>query len=93
MIIQAFINIAYLIINFIVSQFPDSTGFPQEVHDAVATLAGYIGGMLGIFSPMIPLATMALALGTIFTVEMLILGFKSFRWIMSHIPWIGGKGN
>jgi len=91
MITQSLINIAYNLVNFIVNQFPYSQGFSPQVSDAIGTLTGYTSSMMSIFSPLLPFTTMAYALGLIFSVEISILSFKGFRWVFSHVPFIGGK--
>lgn len=88
MITGAIINLAYVLLSGIVSLFPTSQGFPA---DALAS-AHTIGGYAGIFNPVISLSTLAATLGIVFSVEIAIFGFKSTKWIISHIPFIGGKG-
>jgi len=89
MIVSAFISLAFLILDGIVSLLPNSTGFPQGAHDAVSGLGGYFG----MFAPILPMSTLATCVGLIFSVEIAIFGFKSIKWIVSHIPWVGGHGN
>jgi len=44
------------------------------------------------FSPVVDTVIMASCVGTIFAVEIGIFGFKTFKWVFSHVPVIGGKG-
>jgi len=88
MIIDAIINFAYFLIQTFIGFFPSSTGLPDEVH----TAASAIGGYFGIWDPVLPLDTLATCVGLIISVELGIFGFKTFKWIISHVPWIGGKG-
>jgi len=88
MIFTPFVYLAFYVFGFIINVLPHGSGFPPEVHDAVTGLGGY----LGIWSPIIPISTLATCVGLAFAVEIAIFGFKSFKWIVSHIPWIGGKG-
>lgn len=89
MITTAIINLAYFLINGLISFFPVGTGFPSAAHDAAIALGGY----LGILSPLIPTSTLLTCLTLVLTVELAIFGFKTLKWVISHIPWIGGKGN
>jgi len=77
------------LLNWMLIMFPFSTGFPSEAHTAMQGLGGY----LGIFSPILPIATLVTAITLVLSVEVSILGFKTFKWLISHIPQIGGKGN
>jgi len=79
----------YTVVNWAINLLPTSSGFPTEVHTAFSTIGGY----LGIMDVFIPLSTLLFCLTTIFGVEIAIFGFKTVKWIGSHIPWIGGKGN
>lgn len=89
MIIDAIINLAYKVINGIVNLFPTGTGFSSDVHTAFVGIGGY----LGIASPLVPIATLATCVALVFSVEMSIFGFKTVKWVVSHLPYIGGKGN
>lgn len=89
MIFTPFVNLCFIVLNFIINVLPDGGGFPTEVHDAVVGL----GGFIGIWSPIIPISTLATCVGLAFSVEIAIFGFKTVKWLVSHIPWIGGKGN
>jgi len=88
MIISGLIYLAYFLVNGVISALPDSSGFPTAAHTAVQSLGGYVG----MFSPILPMATLATCIGLIFTVEIAIFGLKTFKWIVAHIPWVGGKG-
>jgi len=87
MITTAFINIAFFIIDGVISLFPVGGAFPQAVHDAVTSIGGYAG----ILSPLVPLPTLATCVGIVFTVEITIFGYKSLKSFLSHIPFIGGR--
>lgn len=89
MIPNAIISIAYSLLHWLIGILPASTGFPPEAHTAMQGLGGYAG----IWSPILPLATLATVVTLVFSVEIGIFGFKGIKWIISHIPWIGGKGN
>lgn len=88
MITNTFINIAYSGLNWLIESLPNSTGFNSEIHTAFSTLGGYVG-MLDVILPM---TTLAACIGLVFSVEIGIFGFKTIKWVMSHVPFIGGKG-
>jgi len=79
----------YSFVSGLINLLPKGTGFPSEVHSAFSTLGSYTG-ILDVF---IPLSTLLFCLTTIFSVELAIFGFKTVKWLISHIPIIGGKGN
>jgi len=89
MIPNAIIQIAYSVLSWLIGILPTSTGFPQQAHDAMAGLGGY----LTMWSPILPIATLLTCLGIVFGVEIGIFSFKGIKWIISHIPFIGGKGH
>jgi len=79
----------YSFISFLIGILPTGTGFPSTIHSAFSTLGGYVG----IFDVFIPISTLLFCLTTIFGVEIAVFGFKTLKWLISHIPIIGGKGN
>jgi len=88
MIFTPFVYLGYYVFGFIIEVLPVGSGFPTEVHDAMTSL----GGFIGIWSPVLPISTLATRVTIAFSVEIAIFGFKSFKWIVSHIPLVGGKG-
>jgi len=88
MITEFFLKLPLLFLSWLIGLFPLSTGFPQDVHTAASSLGGY----LGILSPLVPLDTLATVVGLVFAVELSIFAFKTFKWLFSHVPIIGGKG-
>jgi len=88
MLLTFIFTIAYSIISWFISWFPLSSGFPSSVYTAVSSLGGYTG----ILQPLVPFSTLAQCVALIITVELLILSFKSLKWIISHIPFLGGRG-
>jgi len=87
--IDFLLNILYKFLDFLIGIFPTGTGFPTEVHTAFSTLGSYLG-VLDVF---VPLSLLTLCLSIVFGVEIALFAFKTLKWIISHIPWIGGKGN
>lgn len=88
MITDFFITFGLFILDFIISLFPISTGFPTDVTNSV----NYLGGIVGIFSPLVPLGTLATVLTLYVSIDLIIFSFKTFKWLFSFIPFIGGKG-
>jgi len=87
MITNAILNLAYALIAGVINLLPASTGFPSDVHTAMSGLGGY----MAIWTPLIPVATLLTTIALVFSVEMGIFGFKTVKWVVSHIPFIGGK--
>jgi len=88
MIGDLFFRIVLWFANGIVNMLPPSTGFPPEA------LAGatYLGGFFGMFSPLISMPTLLTCVSLVFTVEIAVFGFRTLKWVISHLPFIGGKG-
>jgi len=89
MIISAIITIGSIVLGWIIELFPVSSGFGTEFHTAMQTLGGY----LEIWKPILPISTLSSLLGLVIGVELAIFGFKTVKWIVSHVPYVGGKGN
>jgi hypothetical protein len=87
MITTAILNLAYLIVSGIVALFPTSTGFPDAVASAISSVTGY----MYVFSPIIPFSTLLTVLQFVVAFEIIVFGFRSAKWIIGHLPWIGGK--
>jgi len=47
---------------------------------------------LSIFDPLVPISTLLTTVGLVISVEVIILGFRTLKWILSHVPLVGGKG-
>lgn len=88
MITDAFISIPYAFLSLIIGLLPASEGFPPEV----LASASYIGSQIGMFEPLMPIATLSACLGILFAAQLGIWSWKSIKWIISHIPWFGGRG-
>jgi len=88
MIVSAFLNIINFFFELIVSVFPSGTGFPASVHSS----AQMVGGYVGILDPIFPIDTLYQVITLVIVIEIAILGFKSLKWLMSHIPLVGGRG-
>ena len=83
-----FINLSTYILSGIIGLFPVGTGFSATVHSAFSGLGAY----LGILDPLIPISTLISAVTLIVSVELALYSFRSLKWLISHIPAIGGKG-
>jgi len=88
MIFTAIIALGYMLISSVLSLLPSSSGFPPEVLES----AMYIGGQAAKLNLFMPLATMATCLSIVFSVEIGLFGFKTVRWIIAHLPYVGGRG-
>jgi len=88
MITTAFLSIVAYFFELIISVFPQGTGFPAQVH----TASQQIGGYVGILDPIFPIDTLYQIIILVIVIEIAILGFKSLKWVISHIPFVGGRG-
>lgn len=88
MITSFLFDLAFLSLSGILSLFPVGSGFPVEVHSASISLGSY----LGLLDSLVPITTLATVVGLVFVFESIIFGFKSAKWIASHLPFIGGRG-
>lgn len=87
MIVSGFLYLSATLLNAVLGLFPNSTGTPAGFTNAVDTLAGYVG----ILDPLVPLDTLATVFTLIISYELAVFTFRGFRWIISHIPFIGGR--
>jgi len=87
--IDFILNTIYSFLQFLINLFPVGTGFPAGFHTAVSALGGY----LHILDPLVPISILLSCLTFIFSVEIAIFGWRTLKWILSHIPIFGGKGN
>jgi len=85
MITSGLIYIASLTLSLILAIFPESTGLPTEFTDAITTISGYVG----ILDPLVPITTLATAVGIVLLYEATIFGFRGLVWIYARIPFLG----
>jgi len=88
MIGDLLINFVYWLVSGLISLFPISQGFPPEAHEALQSLGGYFG----MFDALMPIDTLLTVLTLVFTIEIAVFGFRSLKWILAHLPYVGGKG-
>jgi len=88
MLITPLVNFAFYLVAHFIAFFPVGSGFPSDVHTSVV----WLGGFFGLINDIVPISTLVTAVGIVFAVEIAIYGFKTLKWIISHIPLIGGKG-
>jgi len=88
MIFTSFVYLAAYVLGFIVDILPSSTGFPSDVQTAFNTMGGYVQ----LLDTLLPIGTLAIVLGILVSVDVAIFGFKTFKWLVSYIPFVGGKG-
>jgi len=88
MISSAFLYLASYVVQTIILIFPSSNGLPAEATTAIGTLTGYVG----MFDPLIPIPTIATILGLVIAFELAVFAFKGLKWLLSHVPLVGGRG-
>jgi len=88
MIFTVLISMATYLLTFILAIFPQSSGLPEGFTDAADTVGGYVG----LIDTLLPVNALAFCITTLISVQLAIFGFKSFKWLISHLPFIGGKG-
>lgn len=88
MIFNAFIALGGYIIEAIAFILPQSPGFPADVSSAITTVGQYSR----VLDLVLPASTLATIIALILSVEVAIFTFKSVKWLISHIPLVGGRG-
>jgi hypothetical protein len=88
MIPDIFLSVVFWLVSGIIGWFPASQGFDPSVYQAAATIGGYTG----ILSPLVNFTVLASCVAIAFSVEIGVYGFRTLKWVMSHIPFIGGNG-
>jgi len=87
MIGDFFLSIVYWFLSTIIGFIPASTGFPDVVYTSASTIGGYVG----LLDPILPMGTLAAVITLIVSVEVGVFAFKTLRWVLGHIPFIGGN--
>ena len=87
MITDSIINLAYSIITLLIGIFPTSPGFPSDFQTAITTIAGYST----IADAILPFSTLGQIIGLIIAFELLVFSWKGLRFILSYVPFIGGR--
>jgi len=88
MIFSAFVILASYVILAIAGVLPDSTGFPPEVSAAITTMGQYAR----VLDLLLPVSTLATIIALVLSTQVAIFTFKSLKWIISYLPFIGGRG-
>jgi len=88
MITDIFFTISSFLLSLLVKVFPEGAGFPQAVHDGAQTIGGYAR----MLDPVLPFDTLYIVVVLTITLEIALLTFRAFRWVISHVPFVGGKG-
>lgn len=81
------LNVVYSFLSWLISVFPVGTGFPDGIHSAFSTLGGYFH----ILDPLVPISTLLTCVLLVFGVEIALFAFRTLKWILSYIPFIGGS--
>jgi len=88
MITDTFLIILNYILDLFVQLFPVGNGFPEAVHNGAVTIGGYARTL----DPVLPFDTLATVIVLLITVEIVVFSFRGFKWLVSHLPFIGGRG-
>jgi len=88
MIFSAFVYLSAYVLSAIVAILPSGTGFPADVQSAFNTMAGYVQ----ILNTLLPLSTLAAVLVILVAADLAVFAFKTLKWLISHIPFVGGRG-
>ena len=85
--ITFFLNSIFNFLSFLIGLFPTGSGFPTSFHTATI----YLGGYLHLLDPLVPISILLTCLTLIFGVEIALFGFRTLKWLLSYIPFIGGS--
>lgn len=88
MIFSGFVYLGAFVLDMITSILPSSSGFPPDVQAAFTQMGGYVQ----MLNTLLPIGTLATVLAIVISVDVAIFGFKTFKWVISHIPAVGGNG-
>lgn len=87
MIITLIVNIILIIVNFLLSFLP----LNYVVNAGVASAFSSAGASLWTLHAFIPIDILFTAVFLVLMSELFILQFYFWRWVVSHLPWIGGR--
>jgi len=87
MIIDAFLGILVYVLNIVINIFPNGAGLPQQVHTASVAIGGYAHT----FDALLPIDTLFTVLILTITVQLAVSAFQALRWLISYVPFIGGR--
>lgn len=88
MLFTGIVYIGVFILGIVTAVFPVSSGFSNDFILAFDTLGGYVA----LVNTLLPVDTLATALAILIGVELIVFSFKSFKWVVSHVPFVGGRG-
>jgi len=88
MIMDALIVAITSVIGFVIGLFPTGSGLPQAVHTASVQIGSYARA----FDDLLPIDTLFTILTLVIIVQLSVSAFYGIRWVISHIPFIGGRG-
>lgn len=87
MILSALISLPLFLFDYFLLLFPTtavSVGVASAISSAISALWA--------LNSFIPVPTLGIVVGVLISVEISIFVFKLIRFLLSHIPFIGGKG-
>lgn len=85
MITSFILNIPAQLLSAFIGFLPIGQGIPSSWIDAVYSLWGYVNA----FSFIVPVGILISCVSIAIAVEIAILGFKLFNWVITKIPFIG----
>lgn len=88
MIFTGFVYLGAYVLSALIGILPDSTGYTTETLASFELMAGYAQ----ILNSIIPAVELAVVLGIVIAVDIAIISFKTFRWLLAHLPLVGGRG-
>jgi len=86
MITDFFLRLPYYFLSWFIGLLPAAKPLPGDIMAS----AQLIGTKIGIFEPVMPLVALSSALGILFSAQVAIWTWQGFKWLSSHIPFIGG---
>jgi len=85
MITAWLLNLPAQLLNAVIGLLPAGSPVPTEWISAVYSAWGYVNA----FSFIVPVSTLLVCVGIAISIEMAVLSFKFFHWIVTKIPFIG----
>jgi len=76
------------VLQLLTAILPSSSGLPADVSSALSDFGGYVG----ILDPILPIGTLATVFALVVAYELAVFCFKTVRWVVGYIPFIG-KGS
>jgi len=88
MITTVIVQLAYFVLSTIVNILPAGGTLPSAAHSAAVTIGGYVG----ISAYILPYGTLLTVVSFVLVAEIGLYTFRNFKWVISFIPFVGGRG-